>query len=235
MHIRNDPSFFLTNKTAAPQGEELGLIKHLIAPSFGPIIPSFRTGPIDKVLMLQVQHQVSNRFGIPLVESEGDSTSPHGILQENLKQSHVLLRFSARDDVQISLISLVASVTTNNQRFISSGNTNDFLGTNNDSLLWILPFEMSLGFTLKAINFFTNPNALLVVSSIGICRTPTITGQMTNSVALVAFRSTRSIMVVVVFGAQRFRSFVRFLLTRPHSVSPASVLLLVLLLVLIVL
>ncbi|GJS91168.1 hypothetical protein Tco_0773804 [Tanacetum coccineum] len=27
MHIRNDPSFFLTNKTGALQGEELGLIK----------------------------------------------------------------------------------------------------------------------------------------------------------------------------------------------------------------
>ncbi|GKF67005.1 hypothetical protein Tco_0193522 [Tanacetum coccineum] len=30
MHIWNDPSFFLTNKTGAPQGEELGLIKPLL-------------------------------------------------------------------------------------------------------------------------------------------------------------------------------------------------------------
>ncbi|GJY46336.1 hypothetical protein Tco_0435399 [Tanacetum coccineum] len=29
MHIRNDPSFFLTNKTGAPQCEELGLMKPL--------------------------------------------------------------------------------------------------------------------------------------------------------------------------------------------------------------
>nr|GEY27068.1 hypothetical protein [Tanacetum cinerariifolium] len=29
MHILNEPSFFLTNKTGAPQGEELGLIKPL--------------------------------------------------------------------------------------------------------------------------------------------------------------------------------------------------------------
>ncbi|GJU06519.1 hypothetical protein Tco_1122949 [Tanacetum coccineum] len=29
MHILNDPSFFLTNKTEAPQGEELGLMKPL--------------------------------------------------------------------------------------------------------------------------------------------------------------------------------------------------------------
>ncbi|GJV93221.1 hypothetical protein Tco_1541034 [Tanacetum coccineum] len=34
MHIRNDPSFFLTNKTGAPQGEELGLIKPLSDSSF---------------------------------------------------------------------------------------------------------------------------------------------------------------------------------------------------------
>ncbi|GKF01369.1 hypothetical protein Tco_0028292 [Tanacetum coccineum] len=34
MHIRNDPSFFLTNKTGAPQGEELGLIKLLSDSSF---------------------------------------------------------------------------------------------------------------------------------------------------------------------------------------------------------
>ncbi|GJU64954.1 hypothetical protein Tco_1246789, partial [Tanacetum coccineum] len=29
MHILNDPSFFLTNKTSAPQGEELGLMNPL--------------------------------------------------------------------------------------------------------------------------------------------------------------------------------------------------------------
>ncbi|GKF61603.1 hypothetical protein Tco_0181657 [Tanacetum coccineum] len=29
MHILNDPSFFLTNKTRAPQGEELGLMNPL--------------------------------------------------------------------------------------------------------------------------------------------------------------------------------------------------------------
>ncbi|GKG17703.1 hypothetical protein Tco_0372001, partial [Tanacetum coccineum] len=40
-------------------------------------------GPIDKVPVLQVQHQVSNRFRIPLVELEGDSSS----LQETLQES----------------------------------------------------------------------------------------------------------------------------------------------------
>nr|GFD44056.1 hypothetical protein [Tanacetum cinerariifolium] len=29
MHILNEPSFFLTNKTKAPQGEESGLMKPL--------------------------------------------------------------------------------------------------------------------------------------------------------------------------------------------------------------
>ncbi|GKF67561.1 hypothetical protein Tco_0197240, partial [Tanacetum coccineum] len=33
MHILNDQSFFLTNKTGAPQGEELGLINPLSASS----------------------------------------------------------------------------------------------------------------------------------------------------------------------------------------------------------
>ncbi|GKA86701.1 hypothetical protein Tco_0808412 [Tanacetum coccineum] len=33
MHILKDPSFFLTNRTGAPQGEQLGLINHLSASS----------------------------------------------------------------------------------------------------------------------------------------------------------------------------------------------------------
>ncbi|GKD83498.1 hypothetical protein Tco_1350337 [Tanacetum coccineum] len=33
MHILNDPSFFLTNKIEAPQGEELGLMKRLLESS----------------------------------------------------------------------------------------------------------------------------------------------------------------------------------------------------------
>ena len=34
MHIRKDPSFFFTNKTGAPQGEKLGLMKPLLSSSF---------------------------------------------------------------------------------------------------------------------------------------------------------------------------------------------------------
>ncbi|GKF46827.1 hypothetical protein Tco_0136629 [Tanacetum coccineum] len=34
MHILNDPSFFLTNKTGALQGEELGLMKPLSERSY---------------------------------------------------------------------------------------------------------------------------------------------------------------------------------------------------------
>nr|GEW28160.1 hypothetical protein [Tanacetum cinerariifolium] len=57
-----------------------------------------------------------------------------------------------------------------------------------------------------------------------------------NSVALVAFGSTWTIMVIVAFRTQRLRSAVMFLLPMPRSVSSASVLPLVrLLLVLIVL
>ncbi|GKG46141.1 hypothetical protein Tco_0498587, partial [Tanacetum coccineum] len=52
-----------------------------------PTTLSFQKAPIDKVAMLQVQHQVSDRFKIPLVESEEDLASPQGIHQENLKLS----------------------------------------------------------------------------------------------------------------------------------------------------
>ncbi|GKF29451.1 hypothetical protein Tco_0095793 [Tanacetum coccineum] len=48
---------------------------------------SFQKAPIDKVSVLQLQHQVSDRFEIPLVESEEDPASPLGIHQENLKLS----------------------------------------------------------------------------------------------------------------------------------------------------
>nr|GFA48673.1 hypothetical protein [Tanacetum cinerariifolium] len=66
--------------------------------------------------------------------------------------------------------------------------------------------------------------------------TPTITGQMANSVALVAFGSIWTIMVVVTLRTQQLRSVVMFLLLVPYSVSSASILSLVrLLLVLIVL
>ncbi|GKG31417.1 hypothetical protein Tco_0423905, partial [Tanacetum coccineum] len=41
---------------------------------------------IDKVLVLQVQHQVSNQSEIPFVESMEDPASPWKILQENLKR-----------------------------------------------------------------------------------------------------------------------------------------------------
>nr|GFB95920.1 hypothetical protein [Tanacetum cinerariifolium] len=58
MHIRNDPSFFLTNRTGAPQGEELGLIKPLSDSSFSCSANSFiQKAPVNKVPVLSVQHQ----------------------------------------------------------------------------------------------------------------------------------------------------------------------------------
>nr|GEX60371.1 hypothetical protein [Tanacetum cinerariifolium] len=53
------------------------------------------------------------------------------------------------------------------------------------------------GSTLKACRFLTCPSAPLVVSSIGTCSTPIVTGQMANPVALVAFRSTLTIMALM--------------------------------------
>nr|GFC17396.1 hypothetical protein [Tanacetum cinerariifolium] len=90
--------------------------------------------------------------------------------------------------------------------------------------------------TFVACGLLTCSNAFLDVSSIDICRTPTVTGQMAKSVALVAFGSTWTIMVIVAFRTKWLKSAVMFLFPMPCSVSSASVLPLVwLLLVLIVL
>nr|GEZ05169.1 hypothetical protein [Tanacetum cinerariifolium] len=82
MHILNDPSFFLTNKTGAPQGEELGLMKpfqKVLVISL--IIPSFRMEPIDRVLELRGWLLELSRSGIPLVALEEDMASPWERLQ----------------------------------------------------------------------------------------------------------------------------------------------------------
>ncbi|GKC29787.1 hypothetical protein Tco_1037081 [Tanacetum coccineum] len=117
MHIWNDPSFFLTNKTGAPQGEELGLIKPLSDSSFSCSVPRVpRKAPMDKVPVLQAQHQVPNQFETPLVESEEDPASPQEILQESLK---LLVR---------------PQVASSPTCFISPGNVDNLLGTRNDRL-----------------------------------------------------------------------------------------------------
>ncbi|GKB59104.1 hypothetical protein Tco_0915290 [Tanacetum coccineum] len=102
--------------------------------------------------------------------------------------------------------------------------------------LWVIIPVVPLIPIFIASSLLTCPSAPLVISNIGICRTPTITGQMVNSVALVAFGSTWTIMVIVAFRTQRLRSAVMFLLPVPCNVRCASILPLVrLLLVLIVL
>ncbi|GKA49799.1 hypothetical protein Tco_0742872, partial [Tanacetum coccineum] len=87
MHILNDPSFFLTNKTGAPQGDELGLMKPLSEALIVVLtIPLFRTVPIDTVLELRAWLLELSRSGIPLVEQEENPTSPREKLQENLRR-----------------------------------------------------------------------------------------------------------------------------------------------------
>ncbi|GJX33946.1 reverse transcriptase domain-containing protein [Tanacetum coccineum] len=58
----------------------------MIRPSFGQTRPELPRELIDRVLVLQVQHQASNRLGIPLFESVEDPASLQEILQENLKR-----------------------------------------------------------------------------------------------------------------------------------------------------
>ncbi|GKA91804.1 hypothetical protein Tco_0813729 [Tanacetum coccineum] len=101
--------------------------------------------------------------------------------------------------------------------------------------LWAITPVVALIPTFIASSLLTCPSNPLVVNSIGICKTSTVKGQMANSVALVAFGSTWTIMVIVAFRTQQLRSAVMFLLPVPCSVSFASILPLVqLLLVLIV-
>ncbi|GJY90644.1 hypothetical protein Tco_0505840 [Tanacetum coccineum] len=102
--------------------------------------------------------------------------------------------------------------------------------------LWAIPLVVPLIPTFIAINLLTCPRASLVVSSIVICRSPTVTDQMAHYVAPVAFGSTWTIMMIVAFRTQRLGPAVIFLLPVPCSVIFASILPLVrLLLVLIVL
>ncbi|GKF56911.1 hypothetical protein Tco_0170448 [Tanacetum coccineum] len=85
MHILNDPSFFLTNKTEAPQGEELGLMNPLSESS---------CSCSDNSFILDGANQYGARatgaapelsqFGILLVKPKEDPASPHERLQENL-------------------------------------------------------------------------------------------------------------------------------------------------------
>nr|GEV88031.1 hypothetical protein [Tanacetum cinerariifolium] len=69
------------------------------APLTVPPTLSSQKAPIDKVPVLLVHHQ------------------------------HVFLCFSARDGVQSRLVCIFASITTNNQRFVSGWNTNDLFIT----------------------------------------------------------------------------------------------------------
>ncbi|GKE28496.1 hypothetical protein Tco_1443880, partial [Tanacetum coccineum] len=102
--------------------------------------------------------------------------------------------------------------------------------------LWAIPLVVPLIPTFIAISLLTCPRASLVVSSIVICRSPTVTDQMAHYVAPVAFGRTWTIMMIVAFRTQRLGPAIIFLLPVPCSVSFASILPLVrLLLVLIVL
>ncbi|GJV45423.1 ribonuclease H-like domain-containing protein [Tanacetum coccineum] len=84
--------------------------------------------------------------------------------------------------------------------------------------LWAIPLVVPLIPTFIAINLLTCPRASLVVSSIVICRSPTVTDQMAHYVAPVAFGSTWTIMMIVAFRTQRLGPAIIFLLPVPCSV-----------------
>ncbi|GJX09214.1 hypothetical protein Tco_0199073, partial [Tanacetum coccineum] len=87
MHILNDPSFFLKNKTGAPQGEELGLMKPLSERSCSCSDNSFISDGANRYDARATGVALeSSRSGIPLVELEEDPTSPRETLPKNLKR-----------------------------------------------------------------------------------------------------------------------------------------------------
>ncbi|GJY43805.1 hypothetical protein Tco_0432018 [Tanacetum coccineum] len=73
MHIWNDPSFFSTNKTGDPQGEELGLIRPLSDSSFSCSDNSFisEAHSDERARALQVKHQGLVSVSPPLKVSTG--------------------------------------------------------------------------------------------------------------------------------------------------------------------
>nr|GEY41833.1 ribonuclease H-like domain-containing protein [Tanacetum cinerariifolium] len=97
---------------------------------------------------------LTNKIGAPLGEELGlikplldrsFSWSDNSFILDKKETQQVLIKYFRKnsndriqDDVQLSFVSLVASVFMNNQRFISPGNTNDLLRTNNDSMEVIL-------------------------------------------------------------------------------------------------
>ncbi|GKF27393.1 hypothetical protein Tco_0083287 [Tanacetum coccineum] len=63
-------------------------------------------------------------------------------------------------------------------------------------------------------------NTLVVGSS---SWTPTVAGQMAIPLTVGALGSTLPIMMLVAFGARRFRSPVHFLFPRPRSIGPCHI------------
>ncbi|GJS26686.1 hypothetical protein Tco_0487306, partial [Tanacetum coccineum] len=89
---------------------------------------------------------------------------------------------------------------------------------NKAPVLQAITLEMALSSTLKASeNSLICPLGSLVVGSSRL--TSTVLGEMASPLAVGTLRSTLSIMMVVAFRAQRFRSSIWFLFPRPYSIS----------------
>ncbi|GJY39333.1 hypothetical protein Tco_0425697 [Tanacetum coccineum] len=99
MHIRNDPSFFLTHNTGVHRASALGSYKPLSV-SLSVVDNYFISeGPIDKVAVPTGAAQVQFNFETLLVESEVDRQVFRKYLQEVLellcRSSSHLLRLSS--------------------------------------------------------------------------------------------------------------------------------------------
>ena len=79
MHIRIDPSFFLTNRTGAPQGELLGRMNLFLGvPPTVSTTLAFLEVPTDTELSLLAPPPEPNLYGMPLVSPEEYQAVPPG-------------------------------------------------------------------------------------------------------------------------------------------------------------
>ncbi|GJZ38490.1 hypothetical protein Tco_0585053 [Tanacetum coccineum] len=187
---------------------------------------SFQTALIDKEPVLQMQHQVLDRFEIPL---DGSVEMPGKSLGITLGKSR-MIGMSSSHGVQSRLVCAVASVTMNNQRLVSEWNTNDLFVTNNDGL--VIREGLSLGVDVRRhgarvfisfsfpvhVNMVLKPHywkITLVVSQTSTLitsesswipsssRCSTISGYVAKLFAVFTLDIARSIMVKIALVAQR--------------------------------
>ncbi|GJW28805.1 hypothetical protein Tco_0045680 [Tanacetum coccineum] len=222
--ILNDPSFFLTKKTRAPQGEELGLMKPFSESSYSCSDNSFI---LDR----------TNRYGAqatgaaPGIKSIWNSTGrigerpdkSSGNTSKDILQA-IVRPERTRDAIRVRIpdaCPLFFCIPITYTHLVHSPNSLCILILQ----LWTISLEMYWSSTFKTtIPFGICPIALLSISTICVARTHAVAGKVPYLVALVALLSTQAIVMKMAIGALGKRSLIRLLLTSPHIVDLGNIL-----------